>query len=155
MDSVKICQTHLVTRERNQDRQNKKFIISWLLFVVVGLGRDSGIFSNHGRHLHPFGDPTFSWLMSKCSDKNHYLFSSLTSFCWCSLTWFRNLIQSLSIISSIRSVKFCISKIRHSMYPGLTLLIKLMNIFVSNYCHHIGSSSTTGTWSSFTCETTG
>lgn len=155
ISSVRICQTFLLTRERNQDRQNKKFMIYWLLSGVVGPGRDWGIFSNPARHLHPFGNPIFSSLMSKCSDKNHYLFSSLTSFGWCSLTWLRNLFQSRSIISSMRSVKFCISEIRHSMYPWLTLLIKLMNICVSNYCHHTGSSSTTGTWSSFTCETTG
>jgi hypothetical protein len=51
-----------------------------LLSDVVGPGHDSGIFSNPARHLHPFGNPIFSSLMSKCSDKNHYLFSSLTSF---------------------------------------------------------------------------
>ena len=153
--SLRIFQTFLLSRERNHDRQKKKFMIYSLLSDVVGPERDSGIFSNPARHLHPFGNPTFSSLMSKCSDKNHYLFSSLISFGWCSLTWLRNLFQSRSIISSMRSVKFCISKIRHSMYRGLTLLIKLMNICVSNYCHHTGSSSTTGTWSSFTCETTG
>ena len=38
--SVRICQTFLLTRERNQDRQNKKFMIYWLLSGVVGPGRD-------------------------------------------------------------------------------------------------------------------
>ena len=155
ISSVRICQTFFLTCGRNQNRQNKKIMIYWLLSGVVGPGRDWGIFSNPARHLDPFGNRIFSSLMSKCSDKNHYLFSSLTSFGWCSLTWLRNLFQSRSIISSMRSVKFCISEIRHSMYPGLTLLIKLMNIYVSNYCHHIGSSSTAGTWFSFTCKTTG
>ena len=38
--SMRIFQTFLLARERNQDRQNKKFMIFWLLSGVVGPGRD-------------------------------------------------------------------------------------------------------------------
>ena len=86
ISSLRIYQIFLLTRERNQDRQNKKFMIYWLHSGVVGPGRDWGIFSNPARQLHPFGNSTFSSSMSKCSN-NHYLFSSLNFFCCCSLTW--------------------------------------------------------------------
>ena len=59
--------------------------------------------------------PNLSFINKYISLRIYYLFSLSTSFCLCSLIWFKNLLQSRLIISSMREVMFCISEIRHSI----------------------------------------
>ena len=115
IDSVKIVGTHLITGERIQDRLNQKFMLYWLLFLVFVRRRNLEILGDPARLPRSYTCPTFPSSTNICSLGIYYLFSLSTSFCLCSLMWFKNLLQSRSIISSMREVMFCISEIRHSI----------------------------------------
>ena len=115
IDSVKIGGTHLITGERIQDRLNQKFMLYWLLYLVFVRRRNLEILGDPARLPRSYTYPTFPSLANKYSHGVYYLFSLSTSFCLRSLMWFKNLLQSRSIISSMREVMFCISEIRHSI----------------------------------------
>ena len=114
IDSVKNGKNYLLIGERIQDRLNQKFTLYWLPSVVVSW-RNLEILLNPARLPRSYTCPTFPSSTNICSLGIYYLFSLSTSFCLCSLLWFKNLLQSRSIISSMREVKFCISEIRHSI----------------------------------------
>ena len=115
INSVKIGRTYLITRDRIQNRLNKKFMLYWLLFLVFVGRRNLEILGDPVRLPRSYTCPTFPSSANICSLWNYYFFSLSTSFCLWSLMWFKNLLQSRSIISSMREVKFCISEIRHSI----------------------------------------
>ena len=115
IDSVKIGRTYLITGERIQNRLNQKFMLYWLLFLVFVRRRNLEILGDPARLPRSYTCPTFPSSTNICSLGIYYLFSLSTSFCLWSLMWFKNLLQSRSIISSMREVMFCISEIRHSI----------------------------------------
>ena len=115
INSVKIGRTYLITGERIQNRLNQKFMLYWLLFLVFVRRRNLEILGDPARLPRSYTCPTFPSLTNIYSHGIYYLFSLSTSFCLCSLMWFKNLLQSRSIISSMREVMFCISEIRHSI----------------------------------------
>ena len=115
IDTVKICRIYLITGEMIQDRLNQQFMLYWLLFLVFVRRRNLEILGDPARLPRSYTCPTFPSLTNIYSHGVYYLFSLSTSFCLWSLMWFKNLLQSRSIISSMREVKFCISEIRHSI----------------------------------------
>ena len=115
IDSVKIGRTYLITGEMIQDRLNQKFMLYWFLFLVFVRRRNLEILGDPARLHRSYTCPTFLSSTNICSLGIYYLFSLSNSFCLCSLMWFKNLLQSRSIISSMREVMFCISEIRHSI----------------------------------------
>ena len=115
INSVKIGRTYLITGERIQNRLNQKFMLYWLLFLVFVRRRNLEILGDPARLPRSYTCPTFPSLTNICFLGICYLFSLSTSFCLWSLMWFKNLLQSRSIISSMREVMFCISEIRHSI----------------------------------------
>ena len=115
INSVKIGRTYLITGERIQNRLNQKFMLYWLLFLVFVRRRNLEILGDPARLPRSYTCPTFPSSTNIYSLGIYYLFSLSTFFCLCSLMWFKNLLQSRSIISSMREVMFCISEIRHSI----------------------------------------
>ena len=115
IDSVKIGRTYLITGERIQNRLNQKFMLYWLLFLVFVRRRNLEILGDPVRLPRSYTCPTFPSSTNIYSLGIYYLFSLSTSFCLWSLMWFKNLLQSRSIISFMREVMFCISEIRHSI----------------------------------------
>ena len=112
IDTVKICRTNLITGEMIQDHLNQHFMLYWLLFLVFVLRRNLKILGDPARLTRSYSCPNFLSSTNIYSLGIYYLFSLSTSFCLCSLLWFKNLLQSRSIISSMRKVMFCISRIR-------------------------------------------
>ena len=89
-------------RRKGQDRLNHKFMLYWLLYIVFVRRRNLEILGDPARLPRSYTCPTFPSSTNIYSLGIYYLFSLSTSSYLYSLMIFKNLLQSRSIISSIR-----------------------------------------------------